>query len=64
MYIPAARAYVRVEGRSQPYFVLAVDRDAETAYLVDLRSVGYVEPVKFSKLAPVSEDTLKKSFPV
>jgi len=52
MYIPAARERVRVEGRTEVYFVLAVDRDEQTAYVVDLRGHGYVEGVRFAAIAP------------
>jgi hypothetical protein len=52
MYVPAARERVHVEGRSQSYFVLAVDRPSGVATLVDLRGPGYVDEVPFAKLMP------------
>ena len=52
MYVPAARERVHVEGRSQLYFVLAVDRPAGMAFLVDLRGPGYVEEICFTRLKP------------
>jgi hypothetical protein len=52
MYVPAARERVHVEGRSQTYFVLTVDRATGVAYLVDLRGRGDVEEVPFAKLMP------------
>jgi hypothetical protein len=57
--IPVARQWVRIEGRAETYFVLAVDRDEEFAYVVESRGHGYVEQVGFEALMPFHEDQPK-----
>lgn len=54
-FIPAARQRVRVHGRTGVYFVLAVDRESELAYVVrvnnDMDGDSGVETVSFVQLA-------------
>ena len=63
--IPAARDKVRIRGRSDEYFVLAVDRELECAYVVESRGHGYVEMVRLQTLVPTGDQppSLQDSLP-
>ena len=52
MMIPVARQWVRIDGRAETFFVLAVDHDREVALVVESRGHGYVEQVRFRALMP------------
>lgn len=57
--IPVARQWVRIDGRAETYFVLAVDRERDVAFVVESRGNGYVEQVRFEALQPVEADLLE-----
>ena len=58
MYIPGeTRERVRVAGRAEVFFVLAIDADSNTADLIPLNGLAYVEErVPFTKLFPYDEE--------
>lgn len=59
-FIPAPRQRVRMRGRAGVYFVLAVDHEAEMAYVInvdtDREADSFVETVRFVKLAPLESE--------
>lgn len=53
MHIPAEREHVRIKGREEIYFVLAVDREAGGVYVIDLGGSRNLETVKFEELVAI-----------
>ncbi len=57
VFVPATRERVRIKGRSDEYLVLAVNREDQVAYIVEVqRDSGYVETVRFDRLERVQAE--------